>query len=836
MNNFLTLQQANHRYTQVSNVEYDITLALDKYSKKYTGSTKILFEFNQNNSLELVIDFICNSIEEIKINNNIISDYKKDNFSLYLKTSLLLKNKNIIEIKYVNNYDKTGSGFHRFVDPIDGEVYLHTDFEPYDAHRLFPCFDQPDIKAKYKLNVVGPIEWNFIHNSAPVIEEIKSTKKFVSFKETKRFSTYIFALVAGPHVFFEDKYNQIPLRLFCRKSLSKFIDSKNLFDITKESFFFLEKYFDIPYPYEKYDQIFVPEFNFGAMENVGCVTFSESYIFKSKKSYKDYLDRANTIFHEMVHMWFGNLVTMKWWNDLWLNESFADYLSYYAMSKGRLYPDALEHFFSRKDWAYMQDQLSTTHPIVASAEDTIEAFSNFDGISYAKGASVLKQMMFYVGEENFRSGIRNYLKKYCEKNTILDDFLACMSQTSGKDIISWSKQWLETTGVNTVKSIIYDNHYYIEQIPSKNNKQLRDHIVEYEKYSIIKNKPRVTDKGKIFISGNKTKFHKSKSEEFLLLNSNDHDYIKVFFNSRDIDFICKYITEIEDRFSRRIIWGNLWQMVRDNKLSPVFFLELIEHNLKLERENSVIQNQLVDKAIKTISSFLIKENQRKWSDKFFSICLKVLTKENNTEKKKIFFDLLVFSVDSEKTLFKIKQILDGIIILEGLQIDQDKRWKIIQKISAYNLFDCENIIVKEKQRDPSDLGSKKAFQALTAIPDQQLKKKYWEMFVHEQANHSTDFLRYGIQGFLQYNQSELLQPYTKKYFDHLIEIYTERDMFYSTTFGKALFPSIFDNITILEKTKKFILENKQMPKLCKKELNENCDYLERKIPILKDQL
>jgi len=276
-------------------------------------------------------------------------------------------------------------------------------------------------------------------------------------------------------------------------------------------------------------------------------------------------------------------------------------------------------------------------------------------------------------------------------------------------------------------------------------------------------------------------------------------------------------------------------MVRDNKLSPIFFLELIEYNLTLEQDLSVIQNQLIDKAISTVSSFLTDKNKKIWSNKFFEFSIKVLSAQVASEIKKIFFDLLIFSVDSENAVVKIKKILDGIITIKGLEIDQDKRWKIVQKICAYDIFDCKNIINNEKQRDPSDLGTKKAFQAQTAIPNEQLKEKYWKMFVHEQKDYSTDFLRYGIQGFQQYNQKELLKPYVNEYFNCLIKIYTERDLHYSTAYGKILFPSIFDHKMILKKTKNFIDENSQIPKLCKKELTENCDHLFRQIPILEQQ-
>ena len=833
--NDLTRKQAELRAKTISDIKYKIKLELDKDSNTYNGKTKIYFHYNKKTNDALVLDFITESVSEIYLNNKKLKNYKKDEYWLYIDSSILNNGKNKLEIIYTNKYDNTGSGFHKFIDPEDNEIYIHTDFEPYDAHRLFPCFDQPDLKAYYQLNVIGPASWEYIHNSTVKSEAVNRSKKSISFNETAKFSTYLFALVVGPHVKWEDMYNDIPLKLYCRKSLAKYLDPKNIFDITKESFKFLEAYFNIPYPYVKYDQVFVPEFNFGAMENVGCVTFTEHYIFQSRKLYVDYLNRANTIFHEMVHMWFGNLVTMKWWNDLWLNESFADYISYYAMSKGKLFSDSLEYFYSRKDWAYMQDQLSTTHPIVGSAEDTKDAFANFDGISYAKGASVLKQMILYVGEKNFRDGIRAYLKKYYEKNTILDDFLSCMSKSSGKNIVSWSKQWLETTGVNTMQAQLNHNTCTVQQFPSQNNNLIRDHAILYESYILKNQKPKSIFEDKIYIIEEKTQFKLASESNFLLLNSKDHDYVKVYFNSEDIKFIKKHVSSIEDRFARRIVWGNLWQMVRDNQFSPITYLKMIKEHLILEKDITVCQSQLISKAVSTISLFLNDENRNLWKDEFFKQSLKILKMGGNTEKQLTWFNMILFSSNDIHSLNVIKNILEGGIIFENLKIDQAKRWRIINKLSSYNYKNTKELIKQEEIADRSSLGRKNAYMAKISIPNTKSKSYYWNDFSKNQNNLSTDFIRTGMTGFLQNNQKEILKPYINLYFDNLKRIYETKDLHYSSAYGEILFPSIFDPAVILEKTETYIANTSDLPKLCLKQLIEHCDNLKRRIPILKPQ-
>ena len=833
--NDLTKEQAETRKDQIENIKYQITLYLNKTDLEYEGNTIINFNYKNTTNGTLRIDFITTNIKSLKVNGHLISNYKKYDYWIYIPVSELNIGPNNIQIDYINKYDNTGSGFHRFVDSEDNEVYIHSDFEPYDAHRLFPCFDQPDLKAKYKLTVTGPKDWQFIHNTEIQTESIDGNFKTMIFKNTELFSTYIFALVVGPHKVWEDSYNNIPLKIYCRKSLAKHLDPKNLFEMTKESFQFLENYFDIPYPYKKYDQIFVPEFNFGAMENVACVTFTEHYIFRSKQLYSEYLSRSNTIFHEMVHMWFGNLVTMKWWNDLWLNESFADYLSYYAMSKGKLFPDAFEFQFSRKEWAYMQDQLSTTHPIVGSAEDTADAFSNFDGISYAKGASVLKQLTYYIGEDKFRDGIRLYLKKFYENNTVLEDFLMCMSETSGIDIVEWSKNWLETTGVNTLKFNPDKDKCYIEQMPSETNHKIRDHAIMYETYDEKDGKISIVESNKIIISSAKTDVNISSSSKFTLLNAQDHDYVKIHFRDEELNFIYNNLKNINDRFTQRIIWGNLWQMVRDNALSAIWFLNLVEKYSDIEMDSTVLQEQMLQKTMSIKSIYLINEYRELWSNKLYNLAYKNLEKNQNDQFQISWFNLLLSCAESDTGLNDLKAILNGELVFDNLTIDQEKRWNIVSKLCAYGDSDYENLIITETENDPGDLGDKRAFMCRVSIPDLQMKNQYWEMFTQKKQNHSSKYLTYGMSGFFWYKQNELLSKYVEKFFDDIINIYKNKDVHYSSNFSHILFPSIMNVEEILNKTELFIDQNDDLPKLCKKSLIENKDHLIRRINILNSQ-
>lgn len=368
-------------------------------------------------------------------------------------------------------YSRTGEGMHRFVDPEDGEVYLYTQYEPADARRVFANFEQPDLKAPYRFEVTAPEGWQVRSNGAEESHEGEVHR----FAETLPISTYITVVVAGPYHYVSDTYTrtfddgtklEIPLGAMCRKGLARHFDADDVFLITKQGLDFFHDHFDYPYPFGKYDQAFVPEYNLGAMENPGLVTFREEYIYRGKVTSASYERRANVILHEMAHMWFGDLVTMRWWDDLWLKESFADFMGTFSMVEATRFTNGWITFANnRKSWAYRADQLPSTHPITADIRDLEDAKLNFDGITYAKGASVLKQLVAYVGRDAFLEGARRYFKRHAFGNTRLGDLLSVLAETSGRDMTAWSRAWLQTAGVNVLTPVVtYDGEGRIAEL------------------------------------------------------------------------------------------------------------------------------------------------------------------------------------------------------------------------------------------------------------------------------------------------------------------------------------------------------------------------------------
>ncbi|ACD90394.1 aminopeptidase N [Chlorobium limicola DSM 245] len=837
--NILTREAAETRSNLVSNASYTLELTLKEHTAEYRGRCIVAFDYRHGGIDPLKLDFITKEIHAVTLNGMATEEYLKGEFAIYLDEDHLREGCNTLEITYTGLFDNTGSGFHKFHDPADSEEYLHTDFEPYDAHRLFPCFDQPDIKASYQLTVHGPSKWTYIHNTLPEHTRTNGDEVTIAFTRTAVFSTYLFALVAGPYSKWEERYNQIPLGIYCRKSLAKYMDPDNIFAITREALATLEAYFDYPYPYDKYDQVFVPEFNFGAMENVGCVTFSEHYIFRNKKLYSEHLDRANTITHEMVHMWFGDLVTMKWWNDLWLNESFADYLSYFAMSKGKLFSDALEHMYVRKEWAYQQDQYATTHPIASSARDTIEAFSNFDGISYSKGASVLRQLQYYIGDEAFRAAIGKYFKRFAGQNTTLDDFLSIMSETSGIDIVAWSRQWLETTGVNTLLSRIGNGRLRIEQLGSAGNDLIRLHAIEFTGYrqsggAFVENETQ-----KIIIDGKTAEAQLQPDTAFVILNTHDHDYVKVFYSPDDIAIARQSLGTLEDPFARRLVLGSLWQMVRDNAFDPTRFIRMgIELGMK-EKDLSILNSHLIAKINAIVTVYLTDENRRIWMPRLNTMARERLARSGNSEQEQIiWFGLLLTTTLLPDELDYLHALVDGTESIASLEIDQEKRWNIIARLMAFSHPGAENLFSNEKELDKSDLGLKKAFMVEASKPDSAVKETCWKAFT-EQSSRSTDYLRYGMKSFHWKVQKDLLAPYVDRFFDALEKVYTERDVHYAVAFGHSLFPQWNQTPDMLHNIETFLNRKSSnssgLPALLRKMLIEQADDLKRILPILEKQ-
>ena len=542
----LTELEASARARRVSDVSYDINLSLTGGQPAYHGDATI--RFTASGDEPLFLDFRGRTIERLEVNGSRIEpDWT--GYRLVLPANVV-GGQMTVRVEYVNDYDVTGDGFHRFVDPEDGQEYVYTNFEPYEAHRLYPCFDQPDIKATYRFTVTAPADWAVIANSPRSLKPRRPTtvERTHRFDQTEVFSTYLTALVCGPYVVRRQMHGSLDLGLYSRRSMEHLLDDQaaEILEITGQGMDFYAQLFDQPYPFSKYDQIFVPEYNSGAMENVGCVTYNEAYLFRDKATDNEHLDRAETFLHELAHMWFGNLVTMRWWDDLWLNESFATYISYLAMTEATRFTNAWKVFNGDiKRWAYQQDQLPTTHPISGRAADTEIAFLIFDGITYGKGASVLKQLVKYIGRETFQEGMRLYFRRHAWGNATLSDFLRCLEEAGHISLTDWAQKWLQTASVNTLSARWQAvngqvQSFTLDQTASEQFPTLRPHALEIGFGTEVGGRLQMTASVPASIDGPRTDIADAigvAEPDLVFPNYGDHAYAKIELDPSSIDYV-----------------------------------------------------------------------------------------------------------------------------------------------------------------------------------------------------------------------------------------------------------------------------------------------------------
>jgi aminopeptidase N len=714
-------------------------------------------------------------------------------------------------------YTNTGEGLHRFVDPVDQEVYLYTQFEVPDSRRMFAVFEQPDLKATFQFNITAPSYWKVVSNSpTPAANDLREGVSVWNFEPTPRISSYITALVAGPYVEVNDQLvsssgKTIPLGVFCRKSLFEFLDAEYVFEKTKQGFEFFEQQFDYPYPFEKYDQLFVPEFNAGAMENAGAVTFTETYVFRSKVTDAVKERRVVTILHELAHMWFGDLVTMRWWSDLWLNESFAEYMSTLATQEATEWHGAWATFASlEKSWAYRQDQLPSTHPIVAEINDLEDVQVNFDGITYAKGASVLKQLVAWVGQEPFMRGVSDYFKKHAFQNTELKDLLKELENQSGRDLSQWSKLWLETAGVNTLRPEIVEKDGMIEsfailQSAIDDYPYLRPHRIAIGLYEEQSGKIVRTDRIELDVEGAKTQVPElagNKRSALILLNDDDLTYAKIRMDESSWSFALDKLSSIEDPLARALVWGSAWDATRDGETSPRDFIKLALRHIEFETESTTMLTIL--RQLLTVANLYVAEPNRPTEQLALADGLWALAQNSKAGSDAQLQFVKFFSqfARSEKQLATVSDLLHGETKLASLAIDTDLRWELVTALAVGGKMSIEQLD-QELAADNTANGQKYHVAAVAALPDNYSKQAMFTKLV------ATDELSNALVNsaslaFGRVLNPEVLQVFVSQYFANVLKIWEEKTYHMAEYLLVNLYPLALANAALVSETKAFL--------------------------------
>ena len=800
--NVLTEAEAQERAGRVSDVGYTLSLSLSKGSPTYDGQVTVRFNL-ADPSEGTFLDCTSKSIVSLAVNGS-PAEIRHERNRLFLDGSTLAS-VNVVEISYTNEYDHIGAGLHQFVDPEDGEEYLYTHFEPYDAHRLLPCFDQPDIKASLDLTVTAPSEWEVAANY-PVVSSSDAGDGRTThvFTETPRISTYLFAFIAGPYKRYEDMWSdaagETSLGVLCRESIAPYFDPDEFFQVTRDGLTFFSEFFDFRYPFDKYDQVFVPEFNMGAMENVGCITFSERMIFRDPPTEIQRLNRAEVVLHEMAHMWFGDLVTMRWWNDLWLNESFATYMAYLAMEHATRWSEsAWSAFHARmKAWAYEQDQLPTTHPIAGEVPDTDATFLNFDGITYGKGAAVLKQLVAFIGADGFRDGMRDYFRTHAWGNTTLTEFLAALERGSGRELGRWSELWLESAGVNTIAPQ-WDvaegavNSFTIEQTAPAEHPTLRPHRTEIAVYDRSDAGPQLRDAQPVDIDGASTVIEElsgAAAPAAVFPNHDDHAFAKIALDERTLAFVQDELDRFPDGFQRLLLWHTLWDMVRDQQFSAADYASLATDKLGTEQTLEIAQTVAYN-ALHAVGSYLHDAQRLESAAELFGFSRGQLFSTSEPDFRIMWSRVMIGAAQNVAHITESLSLVDNGTGIDGFELDQDMRWSLVTKATAYGIEGGYERLEAELERDGSDRGRRAAERIHTSRADEAVKAEAWSRY-QEDTDVSLQMLTASMHGFWWKPQAELLAPYIDRFFDDIEDVFADKDKEYASRFFGALYPAQMD--------------------------------------------
>lgn len=833
----LSQTEAAQRATRVSDASYEIALDLEAGKSTYGGDVTV--RFNASGDGPLFLDFRGREIERLEVNGNPLEpDWTGYRLTL---PAHAVEGSMAVRIVYVNDYDTTGDGFHRFVDPEDGAEYVYTNFEPYEAHRLFPCFDQPDIKARYDFRVTAPAEWTVFSNGpTQSTEPAGDGRTLHRFARTELFSTYLTALIGGPYAHRSIEHKGLSLRLFARGSMERYLDDQapEIFEITTQGLDFYSDLFDQPYRFGiKYDQVFVPEYNSGAMENVACVTYNEAYLFRDPPTDSERLDRAETFLHELAHMWFGNLVTMRWWDDLWLNESFATYISYLAMTSATRFRNAWKVFNYRiKRWAYQTDQLPTTHPIAGTAADTEIAFLNFDGITYGKGAAVLKQLAKYIGPESFRDGMRLYFRRYAWGNATLADFLGCLEEAHGASLANWSDKWLRTASVNTLAAKWTAtggklDSLAIEQTAPADHPTLRPHALEIALVSngagavSIESQP-------AWIDGALTELQDlagRMAPELIFPNNGDHAYAKVALDPQSLDFVRRNLNQVQDELLRELLWMSLWEMVRDQQLRSTEYLTIARERVSSETDEDVL-DMVVERAELALARFVPESRREQEAHSWFETALANLAAAKSADQQILWARSAVGVAVTVGDVARLAEVVASDQALNGFALDQEMRWLVAIKSVAFGLPNAEALIATESGRDPSDRGRRAMLRAEASRPTDAAKSEAWQR-INGEGYGSYHLTRAAMQGFYWPHQQRVLEPYADRFFEQVRTVFETRDHPFARSYLVALYPAYLGEPQVLERTRGLLAQlDGSLPTLSR-QLADAADDLQRMIKV-----
>ena len=814
----LTRDEAAARSQVLAIDEYDVALELAGDGPTFPSTTVLRFSCTEP-GVSSFVDLIAPAVREVTLNGRSldVADVVADN-RIRLDG---LADANELRVVADCAYMRTGEGLHRFVDPADSRTYLYTQFEVPDARRVFASFEQPDLKATFTLHVTAPASWEVVSNSpTPEPTPVGGTGAAGdalarwNFAPTERISTYLVAVVAGPYAKVTDSwtgtYGTVPMALYCRPSIAEHLDAEDLFTVTKQGLAFYEEQFACAYPFGKYDQLFVPEFNAGAMENAGAVTIRDEYVFRSRQTASAYEGRANTVLHELAHMWFGDLVTMRWWDDLWLNESFAEWASHWSSVAATRYTGAWVNFAGRKNWAYRADQLPSTHPVAADMTDLETVEANFDGITYAKGASALRQLVAWVGEKEFVDGLRGYFAEHAFGNATFADLLRALEDSSGRELGDWARLWLRTTGVNTLRaeSTVDANDRYtsftVVQSAAPEHPTLRPHRMAVGTFDLGPQGLVRRGRVELDVTGERTDVPAMLGEgaaDLVLLNDDDLTYAKVRMDERSLATLVSSVGTLAEPLARSLCWTSAWDMTRDAEFRASEYVDLVLRGLPAETEIAAVQ-VLCGQAGVAVEQYVAPEHRSqvrgRWTTGLRALLAQALP---GSDLQLQLVRSVAASASTAQDLDLLAGLLDGSAPLPGLAVDIDLRWALVTGLARRGRAD-DALIAAELATDGTISGEEHAAAASAVRPERTAKERAWADVLSEDVANG---IKSAVgRSFWQGGQQEVLADYVDRYFTEAATIWGRMTPTMATGFLAHLFPRTADPRIVLDGADRFL--------------------------------
>ncbi|WP_445284515.1 aminopeptidase N [Streptomyces sp. DSM 118148] len=763
-----------HRYT----VELDLTTGDE------TFDSRTVIRFTARSAGDTFVELKPASLRTVTLDGQPLDPQTLDGNRLPLPG--LTAGEHELRVDAAMRYSRTGEGMHRFTDPTDGETYVYTQMFLDDVQRVLAAFDQPDLKAVFELTVTAPENWTVLANG--VTEHLGQGRWRAA--PTPPISTYLVAVAAGPWHTRRTEHRGLPFGIHCRRSLAPYLDADadEILDVTRACFDRYHEKFEEPYPFDSYDQAFVPEFNAGAMENPGLVTFRDDFVFRSAVTDTERQTRAMVIAHEMAHMWFGDLVTLKWWDDIWLNESFAEYMGYQTtLEATRFTQPWVEFGVTRKAWGYDADQRPSTHPVAPDAvDDTAAALLNFDGISYAKGASALRQLVAWLGEKNFLAGINIHFERHRFANATLADFIDSLAAATDRDVPAWADAWLRTTGVDTLTPRVAAADGTCALTVDRAGS--RPHRVTVGLYDHdLTDEGRLTPREQLGVDvPQSTPQPIGKRPALVLVNDGDLTYAKIRFDAESFEAVRAGLSGLPDPLTRAVVWNALRDAVRDGELPPGAYLEAARTHLPLETDLALAQGVLAFAAHEVTDRYLRPEDRPAALATLGSLCRDLLRRTEDGDNPGLRLIAVRHFIDVAAHPDTIAAWLADDTVPGGPELDPELRWRILGRLAVLGATD-EAAIAAELERDPSASGQEGAATCRAALPDPEAKRAAWDaMFATDDL--SNYLFTATARGFWQPEQADLVREYVPRYYQDAVPLAARRGPAIAAAAGRWAFP------------------------------------------------